>query len=75
VTPEGNRQIFLAEVLTGDDLIMLEDMNIKEPPVKEEDGISHYDSVCGVRHEKSWIWVVYCNGRAYPTYLIEYAED
>jgi len=72
VTPEGKRQVFLAEVITGDDIISLEDQNIREPAVKEDDGITHYDSVCGVRHETSWIWVVYCNGRAYPTYLVEY---
>uniref|UniRef100_A0A6B2LB22 Poly [ADP-ribose] polymerase n=1 Tax=Arcella intermedia TaxID=1963864 RepID=A0A6B2LB22_9EUKA len=69
----GNRELFLAEVITGDDIISLEDMNIKEPSLKE-DGKTRYDSVCGVRHETSWIWVVYASGRAYPSYLVEYED-
>jgi len=72
-TPGGQRQIFLAEVITGDDIISLEDNTIKEPWLKE-DGKTRYDSVCGVRHEKSWIWIVYASGRAYPSYLVEYEE-
>jgi len=69
----GRRQMFLAEVITGDDIISLEDATIKEPWLKE-DGKTRYDSVCGVRHETSWIWVVYASGRAYPAYLVEYEE-
>jgi len=72
-TPEGRRQIFLAEVITGDDIICLEDGTIKEPWMKE-DGKTRFDSVCGVRHDKSWIWIVYASGRAYPTYLVEYED-
>jgi len=67
------RQIFLAEVITGDDMISLEDDGIREP-WKKEDGKTRYDSICGVRHEKSWIWIVYASGTAYPAYLLEYDE-
>uniref|UniRef100_A0A6B2L0Q2 Poly [ADP-ribose] polymerase n=1 Tax=Arcella intermedia TaxID=1963864 RepID=A0A6B2L0Q2_9EUKA len=69
----GRRQIFLAEVIIGDDIISLEDDTIREPWMKD-DGKTRYDSVCGVRHEKSWIWVVYASGRAYPCYLLEYED-
>jgi len=60
-------------VITGDDIISLEDATIKEPWMKE-DGKTRFDSVCGVRHESSWIWIVYASGRAYPTYLVEYED-
>jgi len=72
-TPEGRRQIFLAEVIVGDDIISLENNSLREP-LKKEDGISRYDSVCGIRHDKSWIWVVYVSGTAYPAYLVEYED-
>jgi len=72
-TSENKRQIFLAEVITGDDIISLEDQTIKEPWMKE-DGKTRFDSVCGVRHNSSWIWIVYASGRAYPTYLLEYED-
>jgi len=72
-TSSGSRQVFLAEVITGDDIISLEDATIREPWLKE-DGKTRYDSVCGVRHDTSWIWVVYASGRAYPAYLVEYKE-
>jgi len=73
-TPEGRKQMFLAEVIVGDDIISLEDDSIREPWLKE-DGKTRYDSVCGVRHDKSWIWVVYASGTAYPGYLVEYSDE
>jgi len=72
-TPEGRRQVFLAEVIIGDDIISLEDASIREPWMKD-DGKTRFDSVCGVRHSTSWIWIVYASGRAYPTYLVEYED-
>jgi len=70
---EKKSVIFLAEVITGDDIISLENDALREP-FKKEDGKTRYDSICGVRHEKSWIWVVYASGTAYPAYLVEYEE-
>jgi len=72
--PNGRRQIFLAEVIVGDDIISLEDDSLREP-FKKEDGKTRYDSVFGVRHDKSWIWIVYASGTAYPAYLLEYADE
>jgi len=71
---EKKKLIFLAEVIVGDDIISLENDTIREP-WKKEDGKTRYDSICGVRHEKSWIWVVYASGTAYPAYLVEYDES
>ena len=71
VPDSPKKQIFLAEVIIGDDIISLEDATIKEPWMKE-DGKTRYDSVVGVRHDKSWICIVYASGRAYPSYLVDY---
>jgi len=62
----GNKQIFLAKVITGLGYHCPENKNIKDIP-------KGYNSIVGWRHG-SWIYVVYDNFLACPWYLVEWAE-
>jgi len=62
----------LAEVIVGDAIHSEEDSTLRQPPMKDETLNIRYDSVIGLRHDATWIWITYDDARAYPTYLIEY---
>jgi len=62
----GHKKMFLAKVITGLGLQVMENKNIKDHP-------NGYNSVVGWRHG-SWIYIVYDNALACPWYLIEWAE-
>jgi len=72
--PSGSRKMILAEVITGDGITLEEDRTIRVPPPKDESGKKQFDCVIGMRHE-TFIYICYDNGRAYPTYVIEYKMD
>ena len=68
----GKRQVFLAQVLTGDVYNSPSDSSLRRPPKKNE-------SVSGLRYNSvsgdgggSRIYIVYENRVAYPTYLITF---
>eukprot|EP01064_Diplonema_japonicum_P034341 TRINITY_DN7082_c0_g1_i1.p1 TRINITY_DN7082_c0_g1~~TRINITY_DN7082_c0_g1_i1.p1 ORF type:complete len:601 (+),score=141.43 TRINITY_DN7082_c0_g1_i1:40-1842(+) len=69
----GTLQMFLASVLVGDAYDTPSDGTIRMPPVKttSSKGVVRYDSVTGVTGG-SRVYMLYCNGRAYPGYLISY---
>jgi len=64
--------MLLVEVVAGEGVCLSENSTLKQPPMKI--GKKRYDSVIGRRHG-TWIWVVYDNARAYPTYVIEYKTE
>jgi len=63
---EGNRCMFLAEVIVGSCLQCLENSQLTIAP-------KGYDSIVGWRHG-SWIYVVYDNHVAFPCYLVTWSE-
>ncbi|CAM4977886.1 unnamed protein product [Rotaria socialis] len=74
--PNGKRQVFLAQVLTGDvfDYKGKNDQTLRRPPKKNE-SISdiRYNSVAG-ETGGSKVYIVYENRVAYPTFLITYSQ-
>jgi len=70
-TPTNTYKMILAQVITGDGIHLDEDRNVRLPPLKDESGKKRFDCVIGMRHG-TFIYVCYDNGRAYPTYVIEY---
>jgi len=60
----GNKKMFLAQVITGLPLQCLENGNIKDVP-------KGYNSLLGFRHG-SWIYILYDNQLAFPSYLVEW---
>ena len=83
-TPEGNRQMFLAHVITGITCRCPPNNTLKAPPTKAEvstplspiskDSMfedERYDSVAG-KTGVSDIFVIYEQGKVYPAYLITY---
>jgi hypothetical protein len=73
--PDGRRQVFLAQVLTGD-VFDYKDQNeplLRRPPKKDEK-VSHarYNSVSG-NTGSTKVYVIYENRLAYPTYLITFS--
>uniref|UniRef100_A0A6B2LCC1 Poly [ADP-ribose] polymerase n=1 Tax=Arcella intermedia TaxID=1963864 RepID=A0A6B2LCC1_9EUKA len=69
-TKKGTIKLFLAEVIVGDSVQLDETPNLPEPPMKEGTN-RKYDSVTGFRHG-TFIYCIKDNGRAYPTYVIEF---
>lgn len=71
----AHRQMFLATVLVGDCINRPPDSNIKVPPHKSkgslQTSVEKYDSISG-HTNGSDVWILYENGRAYPSYLISY---
>ncbi|CAF2647099.1 unnamed protein product [Rotaria sp. Silwood2] len=70
--PNGKRQVFLAQVLTGDVHDCKSDPSLRRPPKKNE-------TKCGLRYNSvsgdtggSKVYIVYENRVAYPTYLITF---
>ncbi|CAF1186175.1 unnamed protein product [Rotaria sp. Silwood1] len=70
--PNGKRQVFLAQVLTGDIYDCKSDSTLRRPPKKNEtkSGL-RYNSVSGDTGG-SKVYIVYENRVAYPTYLITF---
>ena len=70
--PDGKRQVFLAQVLTGEvyDYKTQNDKALRRPPKKNE-SISNvrYNSVSGVT-AGTQVYIIYENRIAYPTFLI-----
>ncbi|CAF0810911.1 unnamed protein product [Adineta steineri] len=72
--PDGKRQVFLAQVLTGDVYNCKSDSTMRRAPKKNE-GVSglRYNSVSGDTGG-SKVYIVYENRVAYPTYLITFTN-
>ncbi|CAF4040976.1 unnamed protein product [Rotaria sordida] len=70
--PNGKRQVFLAQVLTGDVYDCPSDPSLRRPPKKNESVSGRrYNSVSGdTRGSK--VYIVYENRLAYPAYLITF---
>lgn len=72
----GEDQIFMANVLTGFNIMMEGDCSLQLPPVRRTDSngvLMRYDSVSGL----SWgykVYVLYQLDVAYPSYLITYQK-
>jgi poly [ADP-ribose] polymerase 10/14/15 len=72
--PNGKRQIFLVQVLTGDvyDYKQQNDQTLRRPPKKTgRTPTTYYDSVSG-ETGGSQVYIVYYPNLAYPTFLITY---
>ncbi|UJR19861.1 hypothetical protein I4U23_022994 [Adineta vaga] len=73
-TPNGKKQVFLAQVLTGDVYDCQPNGSLRHPPKKNErvSGL-RYNSVSGDTGG-SKVYIVYENRVAYPTYLITFSS-
>jgi len=71
VRKKNTIKLFLAEVIVGDEIQLEETQNLPEPPMKEGTN-QKYDSVMGFRHG-TFIYCIKDNGRAYPTYVVEFS--
>jgi hypothetical protein len=82
---EGVRQLFLAEVLVGQpfDFKSISKQDLKMPPAKAAQpaegkaamhAVDYHDSVTCI-HAGSKNFIIYDNGRAYPTYLLDYTVE
>jgi len=74
-TSDGDRQLFLAKVLTGKSKDFGQSLSngLKRPPPLPS-GQGLYDSVKGGPHSGSVMYVVYDHKRSYPSYLITYGS-
>ena len=71
--PNGQRQVFLAQVLTGEAYDCPSDGSLRRPPKKNEGSSGlRYNSVSGTTGG-SKVYIVYENRVAYPTHLITFA--
>ena len=62
--PDGSRQMFMAQVLIGKEIVMNPDRTLKEPPLQPGTNLK-YDSVKG-NTGGSDVIMVYSNKKAYP---------
>lgn len=70
--PNGQQQVFFAQVLTGEAYDCPSDGSLRRPPKKNEGSSGlRYNSVSGVTGG-SKVYIVYENRVAYPTYLITF---
>ena len=72
--PDGNREMFLAKVLTGDSCKCASDRTLRLPPLKDSQTRfqqERYDTVEG-ETGGSTVYMTYSNDKAYPAYLIVY---
>jgi hypothetical protein len=69
--------MFLATVLVGDDVSLPPNSSIIMPPENPQKSLNttseKYDSIKG-NTNGSDVWILYENGRAYPSYLISYQQ-
>ena len=71
---DGNREMLLAKVLTGDSCKCASDKTLRLPPLKGSQTRFHqerYDTVEG-ETRGSKVYMTYSNDKAYPAYLIVY---
>ena len=77
VKTDGNKELFLARVLTGDSYTSRSDTTLRMPPEKTHSDSKvqlkqlRYDTVNGVTRG-SQVFMTYSNDKAYPAYLIVY---
>ena len=71
VLPTGQRQMFMANVIIGNTIVMQPDKTLKTPPMIPRTNQIPYDSVKG-NTGGSDVIMVYSNKKAYPEYLITY---
>ena len=69
VNSDGDRVLFLAEVLIGDCVTLASNTSLKMPPNKPNGQM--YDSVMG-NTGGSDVYMVYHSSKAYPRYLVTY---
>ena len=67
----GQKQMFLCNVILGESVEMKPDNTLKIPPIKDQTNNLRYDSVKGDQYGQA-IYIIYDNNRIYPTYLITY---
>ena len=81
VKTNGNKELFLARVLTGDSYTCRSDQTLRMPPEKPTTSHSdskvqlkqlRYDTVNGVTNDTK-VFMTYSNDKAYPAYLIVYS--
>ena len=81
VKTDGNKELFLARVLTGDSYTSQSDQTLRMPPAKPTTSHSdskvqlkqlRYDTVNGVTNDTK-VFMTYSNDKAYPAYLIVYS--
>ena len=79
--PDGDFEMFLAKVLTGDSFLSASNRTLRMPPVKQghqaanvQLGEVRYDTV-RANHSSTEVYMTYSNDKAYPAYLIQYAND
>ena len=65
----GSRQMFLAEVILGDSVLLAQQSLIK-PPNNPNNGME-YDSVQGFTGDSN-VFMVYANQKCYPRYLVTF---
>ena len=71
--PQGEKVMFLADVLLGDYIQMPSDDRLKMPPPKNDGSGLLYDSIKGVTgNPPSDVYMVYLSSKAYPRYLVTY---
>lgn len=84
--PDGQREILLAKVLTGNSYFSDPDSTLRMPPLRNpgstpsEVTLGHirYDTVTGYIHDSQGtsvqVYMTYSNEKAYPAYLIRYRQ-
>ena len=81
VKTDGNKELLLARVLTGDSYTSQSDQTLRMPPEKPTTSHSdskvqlkqlRYDTVNGVTNDTK-VFMTYSNDKAYPAYLIVYS--
>ena len=68
--PTGQRQMFMASVIVGKEVVLQPDGNLRVPPNQPGTNVP-YDSVKG-NTGGSDVIMVYSNKKAYPSYIITY---
>lgn len=77
ITPDGQRQILVAKVLTGMPFYTSSvDYTLRKPPLIDNTTTSmfsnqHYDCICS-NLRNSVIYIIYDHEKAYPSYLVTY---
>ena len=67
----GQKQLILAKVVTGESVEMKNCEKLKAPPLKPGEEVNRYDTV-RAKTGGSEIYVIYDHEKAYPAYLISY---
>ena len=76
-TNNGQKEMFLVKVLTGDSHHCAPNSSLRMPPEKGSVGqvkfsTNHYDTVNGLHPAGSQVYMTYDNQKSYPAYLIRY---